>query len=144
VEVLASRIAYQNAFEDILCSIAIESNRIAIFRNLWEAMWLLKCGTSACLFTIGRIELSVFEFTLFPKLPIELRTLVWEHIFLESRVIRVSEDTSRDPQTGPIGRRRVKATLTVPPALHVYRESRSIATKHYTMSFGTQLSGNGV
>lgn len=90
------------------------------------------------------IELSVFEFTLFPKLPIELRTLVWEHIFLESRVIRVSEDTSRDPQTGPIGRRRVKATLTVPPALHVYRESRSIATKHYTMSFGTQLSGNGV
>ena len=64
MEVLASRIAYQNAFEDILCSIAIESNRIAIFRNLWEAMWLLKCGTSACLFTIGRIELSVFELRL--------------------------------------------------------------------------------
>jgi hypothetical protein len=27
VEVLASRIAYQNPFEDILCSIAIELNR---------------------------------------------------------------------------------------------------------------------
>lgn len=72
-----------------------------------------------------RIEQVNLSEAYFDRLPVELRIAIWELVStIEGRVVAVHAVTD--------GGLRAQ----VPPILHVCHESRAVAMKHYTLSFG--------
>jgi len=75
------------------------------------------------------------EFTLFPRLPYELRLMIWENICSEERIIPILPGIGHlVPFAHP--------TLAVPPILHVCSEARDVGLKHYNLSFHPRLYAN--
>ncbi|KAK4443139.1 hypothetical protein QBC34DRAFT_417618 [Podospora aff. communis PSN243] len=68
------------------------------------------------------------QFTVFPRLPTEVRLIIWSHACRTERIIPLL------PGKGhlfPI----VHPSLAIPPVLHACSESRAVALKHYDLSF---------
>ena len=63
-------------------------------------------------------------FTVFPKLPVELRTMIWGYASNFPRVVALSMDTHREEY-------RIEGQIGVPAILHVCLEARQEARKHY-------------
>jgi hypothetical protein len=74
------------------------------------------------------------KFTLFPKLPIELRTKIWEESISEPRVVVVYISNFGFKTQFCI---TFASSTPVPAILHVGREARQAGLKHYTLSFGS-------
>ena len=83
------------------------------------------------------------EFTLFPKLPKELRIKVWQFAAREPRIVEVCQ--SQDAQYITYGTPRddwdsknsapFYSPTALPVILHINVESRTIALEHYSISF---------
>ncbi|KAF8863739.1 hypothetical protein BDZ45DRAFT_737945 [Acephala macrosclerotiorum] len=73
-------------------------------------------------------------FTVFPKLPIELRTMIWTSSLPGSRTVEINR-TRQDDNTAP----EYRSPAIIPAALHVCQESRTIAQEHYSLSFGSSI-----
>jgi hypothetical protein len=89
------------------------------------------------------------KFTPFPKLPIELRRMVWLSAFPKQRVITITangykEEKKRHDSTYHHWVYRAKATYTVPSLLQVHGESRMIGQEIYRKAFGEQLGGRAI
>ena len=69
------------------------------------------------------------RFTLFPKLPYELRHLIWRYSLPSRRVV----DVLYDDKTG-----ECKSPCPIPTALHVNSEARGVALESYELVFSTQ------
>ena len=70
---------------------------------------------------------SLTEFTLFPKLPIELRREIWKHVSFEPRIIKLFDFR------GCFSTRRVGGQSKIPPLLHASKEARSVGLRHYKL-----------
>lgn len=73
-------------------------------------------------------------FSLFHRLPPELRLQIWHHTFDRSRSVRIGISIK---DHGFAGWKAIDDSGKPPPALHVCRESRVEALKYYELSFGT-------
>jgi hypothetical protein len=67
------------------------------------------------------------------KLPLELRTKIWEDTLPGPRIVEIDVDLSfvRGKESCTY-----TSKTTIPKLLHVHRESREIGRKHYQLSFG--------
>lgn len=73
-------------------------------------------------------------FYLFPKLPIEIRSNIWDEASSVPRIVRMLVLESQTPKAG---RKITYSSATpVPAVLHSTRESRQHALQHYQLSFG--------
>jgi hypothetical protein len=79
------------------------------------------------------MENNLAEFTLFPKLPIELRFKIWEESIPESRVVEVHVSEFKFKSKASC---TFASTTPVPIILHVNHESRQLGFKRYTLHFG--------
>jgi hypothetical protein len=68
------------------------------------------------------------EFMLFPKLPIELRRVIWRCSLLGRRVVEVLYEN----ETG-----QCKSCCPIPTTLHVNSEARGVALESYELAFAT-------
>jgi hypothetical protein len=66
------------------------------------------------------------RFTLFPKLPFELRHLIWRYSLPRRRVV----DVLYDDKTG-----ECKSPCPIPTVLHVNSEARGVALESYELVF---------
>ncbi|KAG4434830.1 hypothetical protein IFR05_009701 [Cadophora sp. M221] len=82
------------------------------------------------------------KFALFPKLPLELRTMIWKQALPGPRVIAITNSTVH-PQTFAETLKpqpdRPKSNAVLPTLLHVNSESREITLKIYKLAFEHQL-----
>jgi hypothetical protein len=86
-------------------------------------------------------------FTLFPKLPFELRQIIWTLALPKPRTIMVTsrEFVTYNERMSPVRNYRAGHNAqTVPCVLHVCAESRSLGLKTYQLAFATQLRGRPV
>jgi hypothetical protein len=74
------------------------------------------------------------EFTLFPKLPVELRTTIWKESSSEPRLVEVhvSDFNFKGKESFTFA-----STTPVPTILHVNQESRLTGLKQYSLHFGS-------
>lgn len=77
------------------------------------------------------------RFKLFPKLPVEIRVMIWRLCLPGPRVVDIRMRKKSIPTTiGEIlGVSRFISSVDHPVILHVCSESRSIARQHYRLSF---------
>lgn len=96
---------------------------------------------------------SFEEFTLFPKLPIEIRFMVWDLTLPDSQIITVNNVGERNGKPEiehfvlsfrSFSNLRAKASYKIPVALHTTTESRCYAKTHFSMAFEHQLGGNPI
>jgi hypothetical protein len=75
------------------------------------------------------------QFTLFPKLPNELRMRIWKEACFEPRIVEV--DISAYPAEGPAStaNRNYTTRTPTPAVLHVCSEARQIGLEHYNRIF---------
>jgi len=86
--------------------------------------------------------LAISEFTLFPKLPKELRDEIWDIALPGPRILRVRRDASYIFHRRFLWGRSLCSIATAPIAtalLHVSREARAVALRRYEPSFGGLL-----
>ncbi|KAE8451998.1 hypothetical protein EG329_002163 [Mollisiaceae sp. DMI_Dod_QoI] len=77
-------------------------------------------------------------FTVFRKLPIELRYMIWTMSLPGQRVLeikRLHEEDDSAPE--------YRSAARIPTALHVCRESRKLAQRSYSLSFGPSIEDSG-
>lgn len=85
------------------------------------------------------LSLPLTTFTLFPRLPSELRLKIWGYILHQPRLIKVI--TNRKHWRDPYASAGWTAPFTpTPVALHVCSESRSEALKTYELTFGSPFA----
>ncbi|OWP02328.1 hypothetical protein B2J93_3116 [Marssonina coronariae] len=82
-------------------------------------------------------------FTLFPKLPLELRMMVLETAVSElaPRIVSVFDPTPKKVAFTTSSPCKPVASYAIPALLHTYSESRRIAKKTYDAVFSTNLRG---
>ncbi|KAF8854514.1 hypothetical protein BDZ45DRAFT_747423 [Acephala macrosclerotiorum] len=92
------------------------------------------------------LRLGPRKFKHFPKLPIELRLVIWELALPNAQLVSIKSERGPDPNnTGKqIITRTVAAYYKVPVLLHVSQEARFFAQSIYQHKFGDRLGGNGV
>src|SRR5436190_18405372 len=73
------------------------------------------------------------SFTLFPKLPIELRLKIWRDS-IQPRMVKVRYDKAHKRCT----------SFAIPAILHASRESRYVGLKTYQLCFGLENGGGGL
>ncbi|KUJ13453.1 uncharacterized protein LY89DRAFT_785150 [Mollisia scopiformis] len=85
------------------------------------------------------IRIALTSFTLFPKLPIELRFLIWKLAHDEPRVLNISKsDRAREPFSPSTY--RVRPMSSPPPLLHTNREARKIGLELRQLCFKSMLN----
>jgi hypothetical protein len=77
-------------------------------------------------------------FTLFPKLPPEIRNQIWHLTANHPRTITIRESNSFTSDNTVIQGVKHNAT-SVPSVLHVNAEARDIGLKYYELCFGSQF-----
>jgi hypothetical protein len=92
------------------------------------------------------------EFTLFPKLPAELRLQIWDLASTGSNVVTVEIDwephdpdiiwARSPPYVGPLTKYSFENSPTPPIHLQVNMESRTYALKSYQLAFDCSILGN--
>ena len=78
------------------------------------------------------------RFTLFNKLPVELRHIIWHFALPGPRAIHVRLSGSRGHGfviASELAQAKVKVATSIPGVLHAVRDSRAIALKHYSIAF---------
>ncbi|KAK0101465.1 hypothetical protein ONS95_006637 [Cadophora gregata] len=84
--------------------------------------------------------LTLYSFTNFPKLPTEIRLMVWELVLPGERVIRIEDFTNTSRRHKPCTTCRcIGSRACVPTLLHVNHETRQLALKFYTVTFKNRL-----
>jgi hypothetical protein len=81
-------------------------------------------------------------FTLFPKLPPELRNMVWRFAASEPRVVKIfSERPNPKDWTSTIADHQIYSDSRqhIPPILQATSESRRVALKFYTPAFASRI-----
>lgn len=107
----------------------------AQYQGTEEALWLLFIATVKLKsFPSRSIRSNGTAFIVFPKLPIELRTIIWTLSLPGSRVIEINR-ARQDDNTAP----EYRLPAIIPAVLHVCKESRMVAQKHYSLSFGPSI-----
>ncbi|KAI9049772.1 hypothetical protein LZ554_005923 [Drepanopeziza brunnea f. sp. 'monogermtubi'] len=86
------------------------------------------------------------SFTLFPKLPIELRAMVFDLAAMEEsapKVVRIfhSSNENSDDHGVSAGKRRANAFYKIPAVLHVNNESRTRMLQKNELAFSENLGG---
>ncbi|EKD12725.1 uncharacterized protein L3040_006876 [Drepanopeziza brunnea f. sp. 'multigermtubi'] len=86
------------------------------------------------------------SFTLFPKLPIELRAMIFDLAAMEDsapKVVRIfhSGKENSDESVVSAGKSRAKAFYKIPAVLHVNNESRTRMLKKNELAFSANLGG---
>jgi hypothetical protein len=76
---------------------------------------------------------SLAEFTLFPKLPLEVRHTIW-HESLSPRFLTIARRSKNRA-------RRMGISANYPTILHVNREARTLGLKHYELCFSSLVGG---
>lgn len=96
-------------------------------------------------------QISSQQFTLFPKLPLEIRRMVWKEICFQPRNVDIWAKEPRDKHLAQMmllgkafdGRRtctiEFRSHLRPPFVLHTSREARRTGLEHYTLEFGLEL-----
>ncbi|PMD42164.1 hypothetical protein L207DRAFT_580838 [Hyaloscypha variabilis F] len=87
-------------------------------------------------------KLTDRQFKFFPKLPPEIRLMVWRHALPKPRTITITSTdfTTRGERGWPVRNNRVSHNAqNVPCILHACPESRRLALKTYQLAFGRQL-----
>ncbi|KAJ5054667.1 uncharacterized protein L3040_000933 [Drepanopeziza brunnea f. sp. 'multigermtubi'] len=75
-------------------------------------------------------------FSIFENLPLELRSIVWLSSFLPRTIKLATTFRSKTfVLSSDIAQARINTSYTVPPSLHVHKESRALALKFYTKAF---------
>ncbi|TAQ86192.1 hypothetical protein B7494_g5482 [Chlorociboria aeruginascens] len=97
----------------------------------------------------GSIFEPAHEFTLFSKLPVELRHKIWKEALPASpRVVKVLKLHGSQYMVGKDGKGvfkcKLKVACTIPVVLHVCQESRREALRVYTLAFSKNLDGRPV
>jgi len=72
-------------------------------------------------------------FTLFPKLPVELRRIIWRHSLPGTRVVAVFCDAYDQAPS-------FRSTTPVPTILHVSSEARMVALRYYELRFAVSTT----
>lgn len=96
------------------------------------------------------VEDDKLNFTFFPKLPLEIRDMIWAEGCKEERIIDVRAVAISDLQDEDFFMRPADAetpkpymvksfTYTVPAILHTSQEARKVGLKHYSLDFGTDV-----
>ncbi|RDL37337.1 uncharacterized protein BP5553_04770 [Venustampulla echinocandica] len=110
-----------------------------------EQVTLSKVLKIICANSSNRLLKHAFaDFSYFPKLPAELRLMIWKFARPEGRIIRIKPRSKRHlrlKHTSPLEMRALYSTAKVPAMLHACLESRVVAQKWYKLSFGTTLYG---
>jgi hypothetical protein len=91
--------------------------------------------------------IKIRKFNPFPRLPPEIRDTTWALAIPGARVITVigNEVYKKDATIDHCRfQQHAKALADIPALLHVNKEARAVALKHYKLAFGTCLSGTGV
>ncbi|KAH6662269.1 hypothetical protein B0J14DRAFT_610909 [Halenospora varia] len=79
-------------------------------------------------------EKSVDVIEQFQRLPMEIRLLIWRFASCQSRVVEIRQP--RIQRNGPLFRGGEGYSIcAIPPTLHICRESRHEALKHYSLNF---------
>jgi hypothetical protein len=80
------------------------------------------------------------SFHLFPRIPIELRLSIWRFALPRDRVITITKKEFRLVQgsNGEMQRKECGSFQKVPSLLHVSREARCEALRHYQLSLSTR------
>jgi hypothetical protein len=81
---------------------------------------------------------SSATFTLFPKLPIEIRLKIWKTICYTQRNVDITTghfSVSEDEKSTKVCLFFYRSSCPAPAVLHVSRESRSEGLKHYELDF---------
>ena len=90
---------------------------------------------------LGQPDITNFlsTFTPFPKLPVELRLKIWKYgcLFTRNVDIRAKEISGIVCKYTDEVAHYFHSYAPPPPLLHICRESRSEALKHYQLEFGT-------
>ncbi|KAG4429606.1 hypothetical protein IFR05_014913 [Cadophora sp. M221] len=81
------------------------------------------------------------EFTLFPKLPRELRNKIWEHTTQVSRKVKVFELDTASTENGWDS--RVDGQMWIPGIMHACRESRYEGKRVYKLCYEKPQSSRG-
>ncbi|PVH84847.1 hypothetical protein DL98DRAFT_528262 [Cadophora sp. DSE1049] len=91
-------------------------------------------------FAFGSLRSPLKTFTQFPKLPTEIRLMVWELVLPGERVVRIEEFTNTGRRHKPCASCRcIGSRACVPTLLHVNHETRHLALKSYTVTFKNRL-----
>lgn len=93
--------------------------------------------------TRAGVAMHLGTFSLFPRLPVEVRLLIWEETCRQGRLITVftCQDPLEDEQSlghGNIPFYTFKSRDPIPSILHATREARAVARKFYTLAFDTR------
>lgn len=83
---------------------------------------------------------KVKEFTLFSKLPLELRLMIVELSLVDPKIVTVRYRTINDGNAKS-AKHGLVAAYAIPPMLHVSQESRFIALKAFDAAFASRLGG---
>ncbi|KAH7357156.1 hypothetical protein BKA65DRAFT_423996 [Rhexocercosporidium sp. MPI-PUGE-AT-0058] len=79
------------------------------------------------------------EFKVFPKLPLELRNMVWKEAARVPQLVKIGLNPSAHRYIGEV------VNFTKPPALlHVCTESRRVALPEYEVAFAKWSTGDGI
>lgn len=80
-------------------------------------------------------------FTLFPRLPIELRTAIWEFAVVVSRIVKIAITENLDLPASFASFRDVSlcCKTRLPSLVHVDHESRTVGFKHYSVALRSHL-----
>ncbi|KAL2074174.1 hypothetical protein VTL71DRAFT_7952 [Oculimacula yallundae] len=80
------------------------------------------------------------RFKFFPRLPAELRLMIWELALPGERVVRIQDFPECIHKHQPSAVCRcIGSKARVPTLLHVCHESRALALKHYTITFENRM-----
>ncbi|CZR52637.1 uncharacterized protein PAC_02514 [Phialocephala subalpina] len=91
------------------------------------------------------------SFTLFPKLPIELRIIVWvlalprsRRIKMSGQVIKIQNDSGVHSRSRSLEQLRLKIKTPSVSMLGTCQESRQVALQYYSPQLGARLNGNPI
>ncbi|KAH7360338.1 hypothetical protein BKA65DRAFT_547061 [Rhexocercosporidium sp. MPI-PUGE-AT-0058] len=86
------------------------------------------------------VETGVHQFSLFKKLPLELRCLVWRFALPGPRVVRLKFAGNKAHDfliASELATAKIKVVTSIPGVLYACHDSRTIALKHYHIAFAS-------
>jgi hypothetical protein len=92
------------------------------------------------------------SFIHFPKLPIELRLIIWKLALPDTRIITLKQYQAKIPHIEPngyaegvtINQLRIRVIASTPVLLHTSRESRALTLEFYTLFLASLLHGRPI
>ncbi|CZR66207.1 uncharacterized protein PAC_16108 [Phialocephala subalpina] len=96
---------------------------------------------------VEKMDISAHKFTLFPRLPAELRLKIWFFALPRQRLVEIMVNETFDSYLSDASSedrwslvKSVRSPTSVPAILHTCNESRVEALKYYHLSFGRNTS----